>query len=125
VGHRGHGTGRILDPTKCRSRAAPKHDTRVRQFPHGTMTGGNQPTNIRGINRRRKVLAACCSQPPQPKARSPNSEIVIDRSIHISRSRPSAETAVWAAFCPGVVTRPACKRRWTIPLFSFIMNACL
>ena len=84
MGHRGHGTGRILDSTTCRSRAASTHDNRVRQLPRGTMTGGNQPTNIRGINRRRKVPVVCCSQPPQPKARSPNSEIVVDRSIHIS-----------------------------------------
>ncbi len=86
MGHCGHGTGRTLEKTKCTGHPAPNHVARVRQLPRGTMTGGNQPTNIRGINRRRKVPVAYCPQPPQPTARDPNPQVVVDRSIHISLS---------------------------------------
>jgi hypothetical protein len=34
--------------------------SRQRQLPDGTMTGGNQPTNIRGIDRRWKVPVTRC-----------------------------------------------------------------
>ena len=84
MGHRGHGMGRILGRAKCRDLTVSTHETRVRQLPRGTMTGGNQPTNIRGINRRRKVPAARCLQAPLPNARSPGYPATLDRSIHIS-----------------------------------------
>ena len=84
MGHCGHGTGRTLEKTKCTGLTAPNHVARARQLPRGTMTGGNQSTNIRGINRRRKVPVARCPQPPLPTARDPNPQVVVDRSIHIS-----------------------------------------
>ena len=64
TGRAGHGTGRILDRTMC-SRLTPRtHDPRVRPLPDGTMTGGNQPTYIRGIDRRMKVPSARHLQAP-------------------------------------------------------------
>ena len=50
--------------TMCIDRKADTHEGRARQLPHGAMTGGNQPTNIRGIDRRRKVPEARCLQVP-------------------------------------------------------------
>ena len=64
AGHRGHGTGRILETTMCTDRKVGMHDGRTRQLPDGAMTGGNQPTNIRGIDRRRKVQEARCLEVP-------------------------------------------------------------
>ena len=86
MGHRGHGKGRILGAAMCRSLERSTHDPRLRQLPRGTMTGGNQPTNIRGINRRRKVPGAHCLQMLTNRPRSPDrhSEVMLDRSIHIS-----------------------------------------
>jgi hypothetical protein len=48
----------------CHDRKTVTHESRARQLPDGTMTGGNQPTNIRGIDRRRKVPEARCLQVP-------------------------------------------------------------
>ena len=88
TGHRGHGTERTLDPTMGTGACSGTHDSRVRQLSDGTMTGGNQPTNIRGINRRGKVPGgpltpdASVHQRDGPLAGTPRS---LDRSIHISR----------------------------------------
>ncbi len=87
AGHRGHGTERTLVDTMGTGACSGTHDARVRQLSDGTMTGGNQPTNIRGINRRGKVpggpLAPGASvyQRDGPLAGTPRS---LDRSIHIS-----------------------------------------
>ena len=62
VGHRGHGSGRTLVKPMCAGRTSGMHEFRPRKLPDGTMTGGNQPTNIRGIDRRRKVPMAHCLQ---------------------------------------------------------------
>lgn len=64
AGHRGHGTGRTLGDTMCTDRKGGMHDARERQLPDGEMTCGNQPTNIRGIDRRWKVPAARWLQAP-------------------------------------------------------------
>ena len=58
TGRVGHGTGRILESAKCTWLTPCMHDPRVRPLPDGTMTGGNQATNIRGIDRRMKVPSA-------------------------------------------------------------------
>ena len=55
AGHRGHGTERTLDAAMCAGPYPGTHELRARQLSHGAMTGGNQPTNIRGIDRRGKV----------------------------------------------------------------------
>ena len=55
VGHRGHGIHRILVYALGVGVRADMHDKRVGQLCYGKMTGGNQPTNIRGIDRRMKV----------------------------------------------------------------------
>lgn len=65
TGRVGHGTGRILERAKCAWLTPCTHDPRVRTLPDGTMTGGNQPTNIRGIDRRTKVPSARHLQPLQ------------------------------------------------------------
>lgn len=64
AGHRGHGTGRTLVRAKCNGREPVTHASRPSQLPDGTMTGGNQPTHIRGINRRRKVPMTRCPEAP-------------------------------------------------------------
>ena len=89
AGHRGHGTERTLETARGTGACSGTHDLRVRQLSDGAMTGGNQPTNIRGINRRRKVPggpltpAASSHQRDGPFAGAPTS---FDRSIHISRA---------------------------------------
>ena len=87
AGHRGHGTERTLEEAMGTGACSGTHDLRVRQLSDGAMTGGNQPTNIRGINRRGKVpggpLTADASvhQRDGPLAGNPRP---LDRSIHIS-----------------------------------------
>ena len=91
AGHRGHGTERTLDNTTGTGARSGTRETRVRQLSDGTMTGGNQPTNIRGINRRGKVpggpLApgASFDQRAGPYAPTPRS---VDRSIHVRIAEP-------------------------------------
>ena len=58
TGRAGHGMGRILDKPMCTRLTPRTHESRLRPLPDGTMTGGNQPTNIRGIDRRTKVPSA-------------------------------------------------------------------
>ena len=100
AGHRGHGTERTLEEAMGTGACSGTHDLRVRQLSDGAMTGGNQPTNIRGINRRGKVpggpLApgASVHQRAGPHAETPRS---LDRSIHISRSEPDS---VWIVLPP-------------------------
>jgi hypothetical protein len=87
AGHRGHGTERILEGATCARLDPGTHESRVRQLSDGAMTGGNQPTNIRGSDRRGKVpgdplTPGACFQPRAgPHAGTPKS---FDRSIHIS-----------------------------------------
>ena len=89
AGHRGHGTERTLVRAMGTGACSGTHDSRVRQLSDGAMTGGNQPTNIRGINRRGKVpggpLApgASFDRSAGPQPGTPRS---LDRSIHVSRS---------------------------------------
>ena len=64
TGRAGHGTGRILQPPTGTRRKPRMHEPRVRPLPDGTMTGGNQPTYIRGIDRRMKVPSARHLQAP-------------------------------------------------------------
>ena len=65
TGRAGHGTGRILELPTCTRLKPRSHDPRVRPLPDGTMTGGNQPTYIRGIDRRMKVPSTRHFQAPQ------------------------------------------------------------
>ncbi len=88
AGHRGHGTERTLEATMGTGACSGTHEPRVRQLSDGTMTGGNQPTNIRGINRRGKVPggplapgAFFVDRRAGPYSETPRS---IDGSIHIS-----------------------------------------
>lgn len=55
AGYHGHGMERILEAAISSEPRLATHDARVRQLSDGTMTGGNQSTNIRGIDRRGKV----------------------------------------------------------------------
>jgi hypothetical protein len=71
AGHRGHGTGRTLENTWRAGGDSGTRVDRVRKLPDGTMTGGNQPTNIRGINRRRTVPVIRCLQAPRFRSQSP------------------------------------------------------
>jgi hypothetical protein len=64
AGHRGHGTERTLGDTMGTGACSGTHEARVRQLSDGAMTGGSQPTNIRGIDRRGKVPGG----PPAPGA---------------------------------------------------------
>jgi hypothetical protein len=64
TGRVGHGTGRFLESPKCTRLTPRTHDARVRPLPDGTMTGGNQPTYIRGIDRRMKIPSARHLQAP-------------------------------------------------------------
>jgi hypothetical protein len=64
TGRVGHGTGRFLETTTCTRLTPRTHEHRVRPLPDGTMTGGNQPTYIRGIDRRMKVPSARHLQAP-------------------------------------------------------------
>ena len=90
AGHRGHGTERILGDTMGTGACSGAHDARVRQLSHGAMTGGSQPTNIRGIDRRGKVpggpLTPGASNSIDPRAgpHSAGAQEKLDRSIHIS-----------------------------------------
>jgi len=83
TGRVGHGTGRVLDVPTCGQSPCATHDARARQLPDGTMTGGTQPTYIRGIDRRKKVPSTRHLEPPETRAREPGSRVVLDRSIHI------------------------------------------
>ena len=112
AGHRGHGTERTLDQAMGTGACSGTHETRVRQLSDGAMTGGKQPTNIRGIDRRGKVpggpLApgASFQRRAGPHSGTPRS---LDRSIHISPNsvsdcnRPRALSA-----CPEI---PGVPRR--------------
>ena len=56
VGHRGHGSLRTLGYADCTRGNSGTHDVSVRQLSEDeTMTGVNQRTNIRGIDRRGSV----------------------------------------------------------------------
>lgn len=61
AGHRGHGPERILVNARCTGQSDGTHEVRARQLSDGEMTCGNQPTHIRGIDRRRKVPMIRCS----------------------------------------------------------------
>jgi hypothetical protein len=80
---RDHGGGRILAATKCSRLTPVTHGTRPRQLPDGTMTGGTQPTHIRGIDRRRTIPAVGWLQasPELPRCRA----APLTGSTHISR----------------------------------------
>ncbi len=58
----------------CTGHPAGTHVTRARQLPDGEMTGGNQPTHIRGIDRRRKVPVIRCSQVRQTSNLAPRND---------------------------------------------------
>ena len=89
AGHRGHGTERTLEWTMGTGACSGTHENRVRQLSDGAMTGGSQPTNIRGIDRRGKVPGdpltpgACFHRRAGPYAGTPR---LIDRSIHIRKN---------------------------------------
>lgn len=49
-----HGWEEPSSPLGAVRDSLPTHDRRERQLPDGTMTGGNQPTNSSGIDRRER-----------------------------------------------------------------------
>ena len=70
AGHRGHGTERTLGNTTGAKACFGMPDARVRQLSDGAMTGGSQPTNIRGIDRRGKVPGGPLSSDASSDTRS-------------------------------------------------------
>jgi len=97
TGRVGHGTGRTLDVPTCGQSPHATHDARASQIPDGTMTGGTQPTHIRGIDRRGKVPSTRHLQPPNTRAREPGYRTALDsvnpyQGLAVDAHEPTAWT---------------------------------